>query len=513
MRHEEDAPASLADERVLPSTERLLRGVQATLQKIAGLVGDEQSRAELSIIDGIISELASRDQTAFYLSFYHAQRLLLVEGLTLLREDIAVELAARINAELAHELPPAIEPHASFDTISRATKRVMRHLSAIVRSAHEDSSPEMKEYLQRVTAEENNFHLHRAQIAQSRQNMSGQGPAPLTAERLENYLRERFPDRPGLRVTSFKQLVGGFQKVTILFETEDDSGRKDSLVMRSEKNDKFVAMEASDIRREYEIVKFVHAAGVPVAEPYWLEDDETKLGNRFFVSQRVLGENYGTAVSAKGISDEITRSYMEAIAKLHKIPASDAMRRLSVGRWLDHPSSQANTTASIAFWRNQPWMKTGNPSPLTERLVNWLTDNVPQGEIPQCLIHCDYGPHNTLVHNGTLSAILDWESARIGDPAEDISWFLQSCGGQVDYAKALDWYEEFTGHRISAYRIRYYDVFGCLKVMVSNTSTESMYEAYEEASVTWLNLPFRFAVYGSSTVEERIRIAESVRDQ
>mgnify|MGYP002146523609 CR=1 FL=1 len=37
-----------------------------------------------------------------------------------------------------------------------------------------------------------------------------------------------------------------------------------------------------------------------------------------------------------------------------------------------------------------------------------------------------------------MSAILDWESARIGDPAEDISWFLQYSGGKIDYRKALE---------------------------------------------------------------------------
>jgi aminoglycoside phosphotransferase (APT) family kinase protein len=507
MPHEEIVPARLADESALPSSDRLLRGIQATLQKISTIVGDEQSRAELSIIDAMLSELASRDDTKFYREFYRAERLLLKEGLALLRTDAA----ARIEAELATELPPDIDADASYGAIARRIKRVMRHLAALVRTAHEDSSPAIKDFLQRVTAQENEFHVHRVQVAQARQNLGGHAQAPLTLERLQNYLVQRFPGRPGLRVTSFKQLVGGFQKITVLFETIDDSGRTESLVMRMEKNDKFVDLDASDIRKEYDIVKFLHEAGVPVAEPFWLEEDATKLGDRFFVSQRVPGENFGTAVSAKGITDDMARSYIEGIAQIHKIPVSDAMRRLAIGRWAEFGNQDEHAKASMAYWRYQTWMKASNPSPLTERLYNWLCDNIPHGDIPNCLIHCDYGPHNTLVHNGKLSAILDWESARIGDPAEDISWFLQSSGGQVDYGKALGWYEEFTGHRISEYRIRYYDVLGCLKIMVSNNSAEAMYEAHEEASVAWLNLSLRFGVYGTSTVESKIKAAEAAR--
>ena len=501
----------MLEERALPSNGRLLRGVQATLQKIASTVTDQQSLFELSNIDLILSELSRRGDVTYYIGYYGDMRKLLVEGLPLLRGGLSGASIEQIESDLASDLPANVAQSVSYDHVTLLINRTMRHLSILVRPASDKTSNDVKDFLHRVVAAETGFHVHRAQHAASRQKIVTSEKPPLTAERLENYLREREPARTGLRVSSFRQLVGGYQKVTVMFETEDDTGRKDSLVLRCEKDDKFVALDASDIRREFEIVQFLRAHDVPVAEPMWIEDDESKLGNRFFVSRRIIGENQGEAIGSHGITDDIVRSYMEGIAKLHRIPHSDAMKKLAVGHWLDYATTQDNERANILYWRNQPWLKTFNPSPLTERVTAWLLENIPQGDIPLGLIHCDYGPHNTLVHNGKLAGIVDWESCRIGDPAEDVSWLLQSCGGQVDYGKAIDAYEEFTGHRISEYRLRYYDVFGCLKVMTSVGSVESMYEAHDEASVTWLTLSLRYGAYGSSELEKRIAIAEAAK--
>ena len=503
-------PTLAPGEAGLPSTDRLLLGVQATLQKIAAHVRDEQSRTELSSIDAVLSELARRNQTAFYVDYYRDIRQLLIEGSALLKNVVRPELLAPITADIQTSLPQELSPDASWESKSTVIHRVLRHLASMVKATPSDQSNEIADFLKRVVAKENDFYVERLRFAKSRQWTKENKP-PLTAETLETYLRQREPQRMGLRVKSFKQLVGGFQKTTVLFETEDDSGRKESSVLRAEKDDKFVALDATDIRKEYAIVKFVHDAGIRVAEPFWLEEDESKLGNRFFVSQRVAGENIGTAVSAVGITDDIARSFVEEISKVHGIPVSDAMRQLAIGRWLDHDSSEANTRAAIRYWSSQPLLEFATPSPLTERVTRWLTDNVPQGDIPQCLIHCDYGPHNTLVHDGKVAGILDWESARVGDPAEDISWFLQSCGEQVNREKVIDWYQELTGHRISEFQLRYYDVMACLKIMVSHSAAEVMYEKYPDASIVWMTIPLCFTSYGSAPLEERIRLAEAAR--
>ncbi len=511
MQNGEKSAALSTAEKALPSSDRLLKGIQATLQKIGKLVTDEQSLMELNMIDMTLSELARRNQLDFYIEYYEGLRKVLIEGIDLLGAKLAAGDAETMQRSLASTLPPRLSLPTNYELANAAINEVMRHLATLVKVVHEET-PATTAYLQRVAHKEGEFHEHRMKFAAGRKFNAADGVLHFTRETLEQYLQQKFPERHGLKVTNFRQLVGGYQKITVLFETEDDSGEHQSLVLRSEKPDKFVSLHASDIRKEYEIVKFVFDAGVKVAEPLWLESDKTKLGERFFVSTKVPGENLGNAVVAnKEVTDEIARSFIEAIARVHMLPRSAEMRQLSVGEWLDLPTAQDVAREAVLLWRNQPWMKSGNPSAVLDRVTTWLIDNVPTDDYQACLIHMDYGLHNVLVHDSKVSAILDWESARIGDPAEDISWFIQFSGGKVDYKKALDWYEEFTGNRISEYRLRYHDVWSSLKVLMSCISAESMYETTDEASIIWLIMPLSFAIHATSIAEERIRIAESVK--
>ena len=38
------------------------------------------------------------------------------------------------------------------------------------------------------------------------------------------------------------------------------------------------------------------------------------------------------------------------------------------------------------------------------------------------VVHGDFGPQNLLVHDQRVSALLDWEFARIGEPVDDLAW-------------------------------------------------------------------------------------------
>ena len=46
----------------------------------------------------------------------------------------------------------------------------------------------------------------------------------------------------------------------------------------------------------------------------------------------------------------------------------------------------------------------------------------------ECLIHADLGEANLLVSDGRLTGVVDWSDAHVGDPAQDLSWFVQTLG-------------------------------------------------------------------------------------
>jgi aminoglycoside phosphotransferase (APT) family kinase protein len=97
----------------------------------------------------------------------------------------------------------------------------------------------------------------------------------------------------------------------------------------------------------------------------------------------------------------------------------------------------------------------------------WLRDNVPN-ESPPGLMHGDYALNNVLFHHSPparLIAIIDWETATIGDPLLDLAAFTQSLrtGDAGDTERsyfdaanfphrqdALAYYAEGTGRDLSA---------------------------------------------------------------
>ena len=52
----------------------------------------------------------------------------------------------------------------------------------------------------------------------------------------------------------------------------------------------------------------------------------------------------------------------------------------------------------------------------------------------ECVIHADLGESNLLVAGGRLAGVIDWSDAHVGDPAMDLTWFVQCLG--ADGARA-----------------------------------------------------------------------------
>jgi aminoglycoside phosphotransferase (APT) family kinase protein/8-oxo-dGTP pyrophosphatase MutT (NUDIX family) len=57
------------------------------------------------------------------------------------------------------------------------------------------------------------------------------------------------------------------------------------------------------------------------------------------------------------------------------------------------------------------------------------------GHTPLTLVHGDLGPSHLLSQDGTLTGVIDWTDARIGDPALDLAWALY--GAPEPFAEAV----------------------------------------------------------------------------
>ena len=59
--------------------------------------------------------------------------------------------------------------------------------------------------------------------------------------------------------------------------------------------------------------------------------------------------------------------------------------------------------------------------PAVELGLRWLRANAPEPAEPR-LVHGDFRLGNFIVDEDGLAAVIDWELAHLGDPAEDIGW-------------------------------------------------------------------------------------------
>jgi aminoglycoside phosphotransferase (APT) family kinase protein len=76
----------------------------------------------------------------------------------------------------------------------------------------------------------------------------------------------------------------------------------------------------------------------------------------------------------------------------------------------------------IEHWRAL-WQEAYVPGfPAIEAAFDWLGANVPADLERLAIVHSDFGLHNVLADGDEVTAILDWEFAHLGEPAEDLEY-------------------------------------------------------------------------------------------
>jgi aminoglycoside phosphotransferase (APT) family kinase protein len=90
------------------------------------------------------------------------------------------------------------------------------------------------------------------------------------------------------------------------------------------------------------------------------------------------------------------------------------------------------------------------------------------------LVHGDFNPANFLYQDRKVTALIDWELARVGDPREDLGWMktmdLLSNTSVMEHPKSeggfLSYYNKLTGWDITPEEIDYFSLFGTAYVAV-----------------------------------------------
>jgi aminoglycoside phosphotransferase (APT) family kinase protein len=227
-------------------------------------------------------------------------------------------------------------------------------------------------------------------------------------------------DRPGIRVVSASRLTGGAIQQNWKLDTVDTHGEA-SWVLRTDAQAQ-VAVSGSR-SGEYALLTAMAAAGVCVATPRALCETPEVIGRPFFITDFVPG----LAAPHRLVRDDSLVPDRAALvfelgrnmARVHRVkPSFDELG------FLEKPLAQP-TRALIQLQRVH-LDSAGIADPVLEWGLRWLELNAPADE-RTCLLHRDFRTGNYLVHDGRLSALLDWEFAGWGNPLEDLGWFTAKC--------------------------------------------------------------------------------------
>ncbi len=282
-------------------------------------------------------------------------------------------------------------------------------------------------------------------------------------EKLESFLAAR-AGAARVRVVSLEPLAGGAiqdnRRLVVEIEGGPFAGRLDA-VLRMDAASRVAV--SHDRAREFALLQCAHRAGVKVAEPLWLCADAAVLGRPFFVMRRMPG----IAAGHRLVKDAGAASHGEALAaelgaelaKIHAIPVSEPE--------LSFLAAPRNSPALELVAQYRDFLDDlPEPAPVVEWGLAWLARNAPATE-KIVLCHRDFRTGNYLVEGGRLSAILDWEFAGLGDPDEDLGWFLAKCwrfgrpereaGGVGARETFVSAYERASGRRVDRARIGYWE--------------------------------------------------------
>jgi aminoglycoside phosphotransferase (APT) family kinase protein len=274
---------------------------------------------------------------------------------------------------------------------------------------------------------------------------------------IRDVLRERGVDAGELSLT---RIPGGASRETWLAESED--GR---WVLRRDPKGTVSLVPLAD---EFTLISRAAEVGVPVAEPIAFEPDDGRFGSPGMLMAHVAGTSVAPRVLRKP-EYETARSVLtpqlgEALARIHAVDPG------SLDGVLPSPGGDP-AGAQIAEWERQ-LDEIGEPLPAVELGLRWLRANAPEPAEVR-LVHGDFRLGNFIVDENGLAAVIDWELAHLGDPAEDIGWLcirswrfgnddrpVAGVGGLDDFVAA---YEAAGGAPIEPERVRYWEAFGNVK--------------------------------------------------
>ncbi|UUZ62861.1 phosphotransferase [Polaromonas sp. P1-6] len=228
---------------------------------------------------------------------------------------------------------------------------------------------------------------------------------------LLGYLQTHLSDFEG--PITVRQFVGGQSNPTYHLQTPSAA-----YVMRKKPSGKLLP-SAHAVDREFAAMKALYGSGVPVPRVRLLCDDESVVGQMFYVMDHVDGRVFTDRLLADCTPDERGTMYDDmnrVLAALHEVD----FRAVGLGNF---GKAENYAERQITRWSRQYSESRVMELPDMDYLLKWLPDHIPASQ-EASIAHGDFRLGNLIYHptESRVVAVLDWELATIGHPFADLAY-------------------------------------------------------------------------------------------
>lgn len=290
---------------------------------------------------------------------------------------------------------------------------------------------------------------------------------------------------PGSHISGVRRVGGGASKEQFFFTLTRD-GIAEPFLLRM---DPRLAITETDREREFVLLQAMQGT-VPVPEAAWVDATGAHFPQPAAIMRVVNGvtkpSDSGAKVTGLGLwlgpdlRAKLRDQFLDILVAIH---AYDWRAKPLPG--FEVPDADAKQAArwSFNYWRELWEIDDGQTRPIIALAQQWLADNMP--DCTELVVtHGDYRTGNYLFDedSGIITAMLDWELARIGDYHEDVAWVLMQVFGTFENGQFrasdlfgreefITTYEQRSGRTVNRKTLHYYDVmcsWKCYIIVAAN---------------------------------------------
>ena len=237
--------------------------------------------------------------------------------------------------------------------------------------------------------------------------------------RLEAFFRKRSDDSESVRVVRCEPIIGGYSRAMTRVWVEDSAEQRGYVVRADPPAGQSII--DTDRGQEWALLSALHRSGtIPIPVPLWFDEIGDELGSPAIVMEMVDAQSLlarGRQAVDPSVFAEFDRKLSEVAAAIHTFDLDALPPHFEVpGSWDEYIEEKIKRWVDV-----EQTYPSGNP--VMRFVAAWLRANKPP-PAPFALVHSDFQGANILIDGQGKFFAIDWELAHVGDPREDLGWWI-----------------------------------------------------------------------------------------